>query len=272
MIKGRNIIIYLSLKYEGDWEKILGAIKRRDDINYEEAEEAIGALKCKTVTIIDPDYPENLKNIFRPPFVLYYYGDLSILDNKCLAVIGSREAGPYGIKMTRRIIPELCRHGICIVSGLAKGIDLEAHNATIGAKGKTVAVLGNGIDYCYPKENIGTYETIRKEHLLISEYPHEVKPEKHFFPWRNRLIAGLSHGVFVVEAKKQSGTSITVNHALQQGKDIFVLPHPADDDNSTNRLIKDGAILVERPEDITEELMPNSGEEESDDKNLYLKN
>lgn len=268
MIKGRMIVIYLAVKYQGDWEKILQAIKQREDIDYEKAEKVVRELPFQAITILDPEYPDSLKNIYRPPFVLFYYGDFSLLNGKRknLAVIGSREASEYGKSMVKKILPTLCQTNINIISGLAKGIDVAAHQAALRSGGKTIAILGNGIDYCYPKENLSVYEEIKREHLLISEYPYDLRPSKQFFPWRNRLIAGLSEALFVVEAKSRSGTSLTINHALQQGKTIFVLPHRADEDNSTNKLIKDGAILVESSLDILDEIGALTEEKYFDEK------
>jgi DNA processing protein len=209
------------------------------------------------VTIIDEQYPEALKKIYKPPFVLFYYGDLGLahVNEKAIAVIGSRSPSPYGLSMTQTITQSLIEEGMMIVSGLAYGIDIEAHRAAIAKQGKTIAILGSGIDVCYPKEHLTTYKTIKEQHLLMSEYPHDTAPNKEHFPWRNRLIAGLARGVFVAEAKKRSGTLITVGYALYLGKDVYVLPHHANTDNSTNQLIKDGAILVESGQDIIEHML-----------------
>lgn len=277
MLVGREIIIYLAMKYQGDWNQIYRAVKEKEMVDEATVKETIARLTCSAVTIIDEDYPSSLKKIYKPPFVLFYHGHLEWLDREqhCLAVVGSRQPSDYGKAMTRTIVKELIKEkpDLIIVSGLAKGIDGLTHQACLEEKGKTVAVLGSGIDVCYPSEHQSLYQTIKEHHLLLSEYPERVAPNKEHFPWRNRIIAGLTQGVFVVEAKKRSGTLITVGYALYLGKEVYVLPHPANTDNSCNRLIKDGAVLVESAQDILEHLQgkkePNQealGEEPSPQK------
>jgi DNA processing protein len=257
MMKGRDIIIFLAIKYEGDWNRIYQAIKEKEHVQEEEVHHALARVRSHVLTIIDDDYPESLKKIYKPPFVLFYYGNVQLLHmgSRSLAMIGSRKASPYGLKMTQQITQALIEEGIIVVSGLARGIDTMAHQATLDAHGKTIAVLGSGIDRCYPEENTTLYKTLCQDHLVVSEYPHNTEPHKEHFPWRNRIIAGLAQAVFVAEAKKRSGTLITVGYALYLGKDVYVLPHLASTDNSTNRLIKDGAILVESAQDIVEHML-----------------
>ena len=271
MITGRDVVIYFAVKYAGDWAKIYEAMQKRETFQEEDVVAATASLRCKVVTIIDDAYPTGLKKIYKPPFALFYYGNLDLAYDidKSLAVIGSRDSGPYGIKMTTQITTQLAKAGLTIVSGLAKGIDATAHWAAINAGGKTIAVLGSGIDQCYPKENRELYTLIKSDHLLLSEYPGETTPDKDHFPWRNRIIAALSKGVFVSEAHKRSGTLITVGYALYLGREVFVLPHPADSDTSCNQLIKDGAVLVESAQDILDELNQNLGKSklETNDEN-----
>ena len=140
-----------------------------------------------------------------------------------------------------------------ICSGMANGIDTCAHNACIDSNGKTIAVLGCGIDYIYPKSNKNLYETIKKDHLLISEFPFDEAPKPEYFPIRNRIITGLCWGLFVPEVKTKSGTLVSIAHALNQNKEIFILPQPAKNNTFNNRIIRDGAILIESCEDILEE-------------------
>jgi len=261
MITGRDVVIYFAVKYAGDWAKIYEAMQKRESFLEEDVVSAVASLRCKVVTIIDDAYPTGLKKIYKPPFALFYYGNLDLAydTDKALAVVGSRDSGPYGIKMTTQITTQLAKAGLTIVSGLARGIDATAHWASINAGGSTIAVLGSGIDQCYPKENRELYTLIKNDHLLLSEYPGETSPDKEHFPWRNRIIAALSKGVFVSEAHKRSGTLITVGYALYLGREVFVLPHPADSDTSCNQLIKDGAVLVESAQDILDELNQNLG-------------
>ncbi len=201
----------------------------------------------KKIDIDSLDYPESLKHIDYPPKNLYYLGDCSLLKNNCLAIIGCRSASKYGLKISNIFSDGVSKAGITIVSGLAKGIDKIAHEASINNIGKTIAVLGNGVDIIYPAENEELYyKIINNGGLIISEFEPGVLPLKENFPRRNRIISGISRGVLVVEAKKRSGTMTTVNHAINQGKEIYVIPGNIDSLNSigTNDLIKDGAKLV----------------------------
>lgn len=249
-MSGRDLLIYLSLKYEGDFEKMLKAIKNKEETNDDEIKKTIVTVKSNVLTILDKDYPEELKHINMPPLVLYYYGDISLLDSVMrLAVVGSREASKYGIKITKNIVTDIASK-VTVVSGLARGIDAIAHQTAIDNKGRTIGVLGCGIDYIYPKENDKLYAQIKKEHLLISEYPNFTKPKPDYFPMRNRIISAIAQKVLVTEAYKNSGTNITVLFALKQGKDVMAVPYPADTQSSANKLIQDGAFLVENGDDV----------------------
>ena len=199
-------------------------------------------------------YPERLKNIDSPPKELYCLGNLELLNYKNnIAMIGSRNCSSYGERAAKDFAYNLAKVDICIVSGLAKGIDSFSHIGALNAKGKTIAVLGSGLDNIYPKENINLVEEIIKNNgLVISEYPLGTKPLKYHFPARNRIISGLSDSVLVVEARKNSGTNITVDFALEQGKDIFVVPGNiySKTSDGTNFLITEGAIPVLNYKDI----------------------
>ena len=198
-------------------------------------------------------YPEKLRNISCPPKKLYCLGNLSLLNCRSVAIIGSRNYSNYGKRAANEFSYNLAKDNICVVSGMARGIDSFAHEAAINAKGKTVAVLGSGLDIIYPKENKKLYEDIIKNNgLIISEYPIGTPPRKQNFPARNRIISGLSDGVLVIEARKNSGTNITVDFALEQGKDVFVIPGNiySKTSDGTNFLIKEGAIPVTDYKDI----------------------
>lgn len=252
-MSGRDLLIYLSVKYQGNFDKIYHAITTHECASDEDIKKAVDSVKAKVLTIIDENYPDSLKRMCTPPLVLYYYGDLSLLTDQAsqrLAVVGSRECTIYGRKMTNKIVSEVANKKIIIVSGLARGIDAVAHHSAINAKGKTIAVLGCGIDSIYPKENEELFKEIKANHLLVSEYPNDTKPEPNFFPLRNRLVAGFADKVLVTEAYKNSGTNITVLYALKQGKDVMVVPYEADKESSCNKLIQDGAALVETAEDV----------------------
>lgn len=219
--------------------------------------------KIEIITIEDKEYPQKLKQIYDPPQILYIKGNKEILNNKSIGIVGCRDASEYGKKSAKYFGYELAKKGYNIISGLAKGVDSFAHIGNIFAFeknenktnffGKPVAVVGNGLDIIYPKENKKLQQKIIKcGGAIISEYPIGTKPEKMNFPARNRIISGMSNGILVVEAKKKSGTLITVDFALEQGRDVYVVPGNINSINSigTNDLIKQGAQLVTKAEDI----------------------
>lgn len=178
------------------------------------------------ITILDKDYPESLKHIYDTPIILFYKGNRELLKHSYkIAMVGARECSNYGKQVSLQFSYELAKNDVCIVSGMAKGIDAYSHMGCLQAKGKTIAVLGNGLDQIYPKENSRLYEQILQTGgLILSEYIIGTKPNKLNFPARNRIISGLSKGVIVVEAKQKSGTLNTVDFALDQGKEVFVVP------------------------------------------------
>jgi DNA processing protein len=209
------------------------------------------------ITIYDQHYPKKLKNIYDFPVILYVKGNKEILNDLCIGIIGCRDASKYGERISKEFAYTLSKHNINIISGLARGIDSFAHIGCMAANGKTIAVLGSGIDYIYPPENKIIYEEIiRKQGIIISEYIMGTKPLAGNFPARNRIISGISSGLIVVEAKEKSGTLITVDFALEQGKEIYVVPGNIDSPNSsgTNELIKQGAQIITSPEDILKSL------------------
>lgn len=245
-----EILLYFSLKYEGDFDKILKALERKEKVEEDLKEELIKTVKSKYTTIISDDYPASLKEIPCPPFVLFYYGNLSLVDKKTIGVIGMRHPSNYGIKATSQFVEQLVYKDFTIVSGMAMGIDTIAHKSAIMHQGNTIAVLGSGIDYCYPKKNLSLYQTLKNEQLIVSEYPGRLIPKKENFPRRNRIISGLSESILVTEANVRSGTMITVGHGLEQGKDIYCIPGRIDDAIGCNYLIQQGAKLVVDINDI----------------------
>jgi len=247
-----EILLYLTFKYQGQFEKIYQAIQKKELADEEELARYKAKMKSKYTTIISDDYPEVLKTIACPPFVLFYYGDLALLNQKTIGVVGMRKPSEYGMNVTRKFVKGLVERDYTIVSGLAYGIDRIAHQQAIEANGKTIAVLGSGIEYCYPKENRQLYEEIKKNHLLISEYPLDLAPQKWYFPARNRLIAAFSDSLLVTEAKNRSGTMITVGYALEQGKDVMAVPNGIDGNEGCNTLIQQGAKLVKNVKDIVD--------------------
>lgn len=248
-----DILLFFSFKYEGDFYKILNAIESMEQVDFSVIKEIKRSMKDKYITILDPNYPNYFKHVHNPPFVIYYRGDFSLLNKKSLAFIGSRNHSVYGEKMTDKLIRSLVKKYV-IVSGLAKGIDGLSHKFCLENEGETIAVLGNGIDNYYPYINKDLQDEIVKNGLVISEYPSFVKPRKEHFPMRNRLIAAICKAVVVVESSKRSGSMITVEYALNMGKDIFCVPSEALKDSGCNYLIKNGAKLVETANDILEEL------------------
>ena len=251
MLKPKQVLIYLAIKFAGDWDLIYQAIIRKEMFNAKEVEEAVNSLKCKVATIFDKEYPQILRTIYKPPFVLFYYGDISLINDfkKCLGVVGSREPTSYGLKITEKLVSEVSPE-LIIVSGLALGIDAAAHRAAINSYGKTVAVLGGGIDYVYPKENLDLFQEIKENHLLLSEIPGKEFRKSDSFAFRNRIITGLSKCLLVTDCKPRSGTNVSVNFALSQDRDVLVVPYRADENSECNRIIKQGAALVESGEDI----------------------
>ena len=251
MIETRKILIAHAVYYVGEWDKICESISKKDLLPNEEIIRLNSELKCKAVTIIDEDYPEYLRNAFKPPIVLFYEGDLSLIQDpyKCLAVVGTRHPTAKGKEITKDIVLKTCKEYIT-VSGLASGIDRTAHETAIKGGGKTVAILGSGIDYCYPSVNQDIFNKIKKDHLLLSEYPPGTPPSPDHFPIRNRLIAVMSKGILVTEAAIRSGTSITVSFGLSYGKDVMCIPSDDYNNSGCNLFIKEGAALVENADDV----------------------
>ena len=227
--------------------------------NWDRVEAELARLAAAGVEVLlqtDPRFPARLKQIPYPPPLLFLKGTLLPQDDLALALVGTRAASYYGLKTCRRLAGALAVRGVTVVSGLARGIDTAAHQGALENSGRTLAVLGCGLDVVYPPENQKLYEQIPEQGALISEFPLGTPPEAKNFPIRNRIISGLSLGVVVVEAGLKSGTSITVRYALDQGREVFAVPGPIDSPTSLgpHRLIQDGAKLVQDPEDIFSEL------------------
>lgn len=216
-------------------------------------------MEIKEIYINSDNYPERLRNIYDPPEKLYVLGNFKILKEKAIAIVGSRKATEYGKKVAFQISQELTKENINIVSGLAIGIDTYAHLGAISIQNQasTIAVLGSGIDEMYPKENTElARKIIQTGGCIVSEYPLGTKPNKINFPQRNRIISGLSEGVVVVEASEKSGSLITAEFGIEQGKEIFAVPGNIDNPLSkgTNQLIMDGAKMVLSSKEILEEI------------------
>ncbi len=208
------------------------------------------------LTIFDNEYPAYLSKIYDPPWVLYLKGKKSLLKSNCISVVGTRNPSQYGNEVIKAILPLLIKNNWTIVSGLAIGIDTEAHKIAINEKGNTIAVLGSGVNRIYPVSNQSLASEMATTQLLLSEFPPHRKAEKWHFPLRNRIISGLSKGTLIIEAKERSGSLITAEQALEQGRDVFAVPGSIFEARSqgTNRLIQQGAKLVLSAMDIIEEI------------------
>ncbi|MFQ5848969.1 MAG: DNA-processing protein DprA [Candidatus Binatia bacterium] len=229
--------------------------------DWNEVREEMGRIAEAGVRMLpfsDRNYPRRLRMIPDPPPFLYIRGEAGEGDEKAVAVVGSRSASDYGLRVARDLCHGLAALGFTVISGMARGIDGEAHQAALGAGGRTVAVLGSGVDVTYPWEHKALYEEICQRGAIISELPMGTPPFPYNFPSRNRLISGLSLGVVVVEATERSGSLITARLGLEQGREVFAVPGQAGASRSrgTHRLIRQGAKLVEGVEDIVEEIAP----------------
>jgi DNA processing protein len=251
--------------FEFDIESCLEFCKEQGKkFDFKQSEEIIKKIKkqkIKLTTVLDKDYPENLAEIYDPPVCIFSKGNFNILKNKGIAFVGTRRATSYGLSATKKLIEEinlLTNGNLTVISGMATGIDTQAHLTALANNMKTIAVLGCGVNIIYPALNKKLYESLEKNGLIISEFPPDTKPKPYFFPIRNRIISGLSIGVVVVEARKKSGSIITAKLALEQGKEVFAVPGKIFDKGSfgTNNTIKKGeAKLILNGEDILEELI-----------------
>jgi len=225
------------------------------ELEYKKCQE----LNIEILTYSNKNYPEKLKEIHSPPPILYCLGDISILNREnIVAVVGSRNPTDYGINATKDIVKGLVRKNIIIASGFAKGIDTIAHQEALYNNGKTIAVLGSGINIIYPAKNRALFDKIKNNGLIISEFSLDTKPEPGNFPKRNRIISGISKSIVVIEAGKKSGSLITAEFGLNQGRDIYALPGNIYNYKAkgTNYLIKNGAYLLESANDILENSFP----------------
>lgn len=236
--------------------KIFNAIKTKEKFDKEELEELKKNMTSKYITYLDENYPECFKNIHCPPLVLYYIGNINILNAKNrVAIVGSRDASIYGLEMTKKLTREFVDKNYIIVSGLARGVDAMAHKTCIDNNGLTIGVVANGCDIKYPPSNSELYDQIIEHNgLIISEYPDGLPAEPNKFSHRNRLISALGNFLVVTEAYSKSGTMLTVKNALYQGKDVYCVPYLATDDSICNAFIKQGAYLIENSDDVLEKL------------------
>ncbi|OQY37259.1 MAG: DNA-protecting protein DprA [Chloroflexota bacterium] len=226
----------------------------RADVSLEQVLQNIHRQKITALTWEDETYPARLKEIPQSPPVLYVRGELKMEDEWAVAIVGTRRFTSYGGQVAERVAGMLARNGVTIVSGLARGVDAIAHRAALEAGGRTVAVLGNGVDRIYPPEHRTLAQEIAQHGAIVSDYPLGTPPDGSNFPPRNRIISGLSKAVIVVEASQRSGALITANYAVEQGREVFAVPGNiyAPQSTGTNRLIKKGAHPLLDPQDVLE--------------------
>ena len=239
-------------------ESIESILKREFHDKAEEELSKVREIGGDVLILDDGGYPFLLREIADPPITLYVKGDWqACFDAPCVAVVGSRKCSTYGENASEMLSRDLAANGICVVSGLARGIDTAAHRGAIAAKGKTIAVLGTGIDGVYPKENARLVgEILEKGGAIVSQFPLNTPPLRDNFPYRNRIISGLSLGVLLVEASERSGSLITARLAMEQNREVLAVPGNITSKNSfgTNYLIKSGAKLVQQWQDVVSEL------------------
>ena len=253
LLRVRNIGDDTAEKISG-WEKsidLAGELKRIADFG------------CHVLISSDENYPASLREIYDPPLVLYVKGELTAKDKNCVAMVGSRQTTHYGLETARKLAYQLAYVGVTVVSGGARGIDTAAHQGALSAKGRTVAVLGTGINLIFPPENAELFERIAANGAVITQFPFNRPADKQSFPIRNRIVAGMTLGTIVVEANLSSGALITANFATEYGRQIFAVPGRIDSPRSKgcHELIKKGAKLCEGAEDVLSEfeyLFPTS--------------
>lgn len=234
----RELLALFSVQFNGDWSLIAKAIQTNlQPLNCE--------IKDAYITIYDEAYPKEFHALRFPPWVIFYEGNLSLLEKRKVSIVGARDSIPYGEKWTKEIVRTL-KDRYVFVSGLAKGIDACVHEEAILSNGNTIGIIGQGLGSVYPKSNQALYDVMRKDHLILTEYPHYVGVRKHHFPWRNRLIASLGEVLFVSQARQKSGTMLTVNEAIQLSKDIYCLAYPFEhpEGEGCHQLIEQGANIL----------------------------
>lgn len=233
----RKILAAYSWKYEGDWGLIRRAIANEEDPVSFTSPDAY-------LTIFDENYPACLKQLKYPPWVLWYQGDIRLLERPMATIVGSRKMDDYGKDCTR-LVAGILRKQYVLVSGLARGVDACVHETAL-ENGHTIGVIGNGLSIHYPKENDRLYRRLSRTDLILSEYPSRTGVKRYHFPWRNRILAALGKVIIVTEAEEKSGTMLTVNEALELNKDVCCFPYPYGNDlgKGCNRLIAEGAQII----------------------------
>ena len=254
MLTAREILIYIAIQAKGDWNKIQSMIHQRPELDEDEVKSLVS--QQKALTILDPEYPEQLKTIFQPPLVLFYEGDISLITSdtykKTVAVIGTRHPTVYSEEEIIKIGEDISNHGLNIISGLALGVDRAAHIGALKGKSKTIAVIGCGLEYYYPKANKSLQKLIEQNGLVLSEYPKGTTPEPYYFVRRDRIVAGIASKILIVECGAKSGTMITAAFGNQFGRDVYACPVRINENAElvNNDLLADGALVYQKPEDL----------------------
>lgn len=230
-------------------------IAQREEVDPVEEEKKAAKFDARIITFEDAEYPEQLKTIYDPPIALYVRGTLEKKDKHSLGIVGTRDATHYGLSVTDKLSYQLAKVGFCVISGLARGIDTAAHKAALKGGGRTIAVLGSALDTLYPPENAALADAIAKSGAVVTEYTMGREADRTTFPYRNRIVAGMSLGLIVVEAGINSGALITANDAAEQGRIIFAVPGRIDSPaaRGCHQLIKNGARLIEDIDDVLQE-------------------
>jgi DNA processing protein len=245
-------------KVEGIGSEVADQISSWESIVDLAAElERVREFGANVITQESPSYPKSLREIHAPPIVLYVWGELLERDHHALGIIGARRTTHYGTESAKKLAYQLAYAGLTVISGLARGIDTAAHQGALAAKGRTIAVVGSGLSKLYPPENRGLAEKIRSGNgAIVSEFSMEIEPDRQTFPMRNRIIAGWSHGILVVEAGLNSGALITASQALEQGRSVYAVPGHINAPSAmgSNRLIQQGAKLVMDASDVLDDL------------------
>lgn len=241
------------LAVEGIGEKLSAQILFSKDMELIlRMEKYMKSNEIKQLNLLDEEYPDNLKNIYDPPITLFYKGNINLLTTRCVSIVGSRNATKYGLETSYKTGKDCAISNLTVVSGMARGIDTMAHKGALSKSGNTIAVVGCGLDRVYPSENFELFNQIADRGLIVSEYVVGTKIQPGNFPARNRIISGVSEDLIVVEATEKSGALITVDYALEQGKNIYAVPGNIDSykSNGTNELIKNGAFVYTSIKDI----------------------
>ena len=243
MDKRERLIAY-ACREGGDWSRIAQAVRNSKECTYSPAEPCI--------TIYDDNYPASLRELRYPPWVLFYRGSIDLLNEPSVTIVGSRKMTAYGYRVTG-LIADVLKKRFVLVSGLAAGIDATVHDCALHG-GKTIGVIGSGLDTQYPAQNRKLYEQMQKEHLILSEYPSWVGVRKEHFPWRNRILAALGQCTIVTEARIRSGSMLTVNEAIVLNRDIYCVPSLFDSESGQgcNRLISQGALILYETEQLND--------------------